>query len=110
MGKLWSLTCSSDLAELEVMSGARAAAIGTSEALYFVSFTGMTLFTNTKPAKHIANNDARHAHLDNLDCVGGRLVLAGQRTDVCPRSAENEPCMGGYFVSSVTLKRSRPRQ
>jgi hypothetical protein len=69
--------------------------------LYVASFTGITSFTNTNPSKRIANYDTRDAHPDNLHRVNGRLILAGQRTDVCPPAAGSEPCMGGYFVSSV---------
>lgn len=71
------------------------------KTIYVSSFSKISAFTTTNPAKLINSVPIKGAIGDNIHWVGKQLITSGVRTDLCPPAAGGVPCMSGYRVSVV---------
>jgi hypothetical protein len=74
------------------------------KTLYVNGLDMVTMFTNTNPANRLNGVKIKNGFADNIHWVGGRLVVAGPRTDLCAPTAGGVPCQEGYYVADVDPK------
>jgi hypothetical protein len=69
--------------------------------IFVSSFSHISMFSNTNPAKRIKSVKIPHGIGDNIHWVGDRLIVAGTKLHRSKRATDGTPVPDGYYVASV---------